>query len=527
MSRVLLVCNRFPKFSESFIVHKFLGLLRLGWDVQVACNHSDEEQWAHFAHKLPRDHYSSHVHVVESFDRLVDQLRPDIVHFEFGHLARGRAGSAALARSRVVASFRGNDMNALGLDDPAYFDELWETVDGVHVLTERLFGRAVARGCKPGLPHVVIPPAVDAEFFVPASRSWGEAGTSERPLRILSVGRLHWMKGYSTSLHAVALLRERGRACEYRIAGAADYGEGMIETLFSIHDHGLQDDVELLGAVSQQEVKEQLDWADVLLHGAVSEGFCNAALEAQAMEVPVVCTDALAGNVLDGTTGLVAALRDPLGLAIRLECLAGDPELRRRLGDEGRRRALAEFRLEDQIAKFSDWYRSLVASEDSGHEARALRIELRRARSRLDELEFERQRLARDIERRESAEAMKDLVEEFVPDEDHVLVVSRGDPTLLEVGRAASHFPQSADGGYLGHHPASSAEAIAQLEELRERDAGFLVFPRTALWWLEHYRGLRDHLERRYLTLALDNESGAVFELRCADSEAVTRRDVA
>jgi hypothetical protein len=245
------------------------------------------------------------------------------------------------------------------------------------------------------------------------------------------------------------------------------------------------------------------------------------------MELPVVCTDALAGNVLDGKTGLVAALRDPVGLADRLERLAGDPELRRRLGKEGRRRAAADFRLEDQIAKFSDWYRALLAAEDNGYEERALRIELRRTSRRLDELEFERQRLARDIERRESAEAMTDLVEEFVPEDDHVLVVSRGDPTLLEIGRAASHFPQSADGGYLGHHPASSAEAIAQLEELRERDAAFLIFPRTALWWLEHYRGLRDHLERCYLTLAFDNESGAVFELRRVESEAVARRDVA
>ena len=40
---------------------------------------------------------------------------------------------------------------------------------------------------------------------------------------------------------------------------------------------------------------------------AVSEGFCNAVLEAQAMKLPVVCTDAdgLPENVQDGTTGLV------------------------------------------------------------------------------------------------------------------------------------------------------------------------------------------------------------------------------
>jgi colanic acid/amylovoran biosynthesis glycosyltransferase len=527
MSRLLLVCNQFPKFSESFIVRKFLGLLSLGWDVHIACNRSDDEQWAHFALILPKTDFDRHVHIVEDFDRLLDHLRPDLVHFEFGHLARGRAHGAALARACVVASLRGNDINALGLDDPAFFEELWETADGLHVLTETLFERAVARGCPPGLPHVAVPPAVDTAFFSPERRTWHQAGIPSRPLRILSVGRLHWMKGYPTSLHAVGLLRERDVECEYRIAGAADYGEGMIETLFSIHAHDLESTVQLLGPVSQQDVKEQLRWADVLLHGAISEGFCNAALEAQAMGVPVVCTEAIAENVLDGKTGLVAPLRDPAGLADRLELIAMDPALRRRLGKAGRARALRDFQLDQQIEGFSSWYRQLLSATHENSEHRAVSIELRQATHRLQELEFERDRLARDIERRESAEAMRELVEEYVPDADGVLVVSRGDASLLEVGRNASHFPQAPDGGYLGHHPASSVEAIAQLEELRVAGASFLVFPRTGLWWLEHYRELRNHLERSYSLLALDQSTGAVFELRRSDRESVAERHVA
>ncbi len=519
MSRVLLVCNQFPKFSESFIVRKFAGLLSLGWDVHVACSRSDDEQWAHFDHVLPRGDYGEHVNVVGDFDALVDDLRPDLVHFEFGHLARGRAGSPAVARSRVVASLRGNDVNALGLDDDAYYKELWECVDGLHVLTARLFERAVARGCHPELPYVVIPPAVDTAFFAAEERESPIAGSRKRPLRILSVGRLHWMKGYATSLHAVAVLGDRGVACEYRIAGAADYGEGMIETLFSIHDHGLRDNVELLGPVSQEDVRGQLAWADVLLHGAISEGFCNAALEAQAMGVPVVGTEAIAENVLDGETGLIAPLRDAAGIADRLECLANDGELRRRLGTAGRKRAETDFRLEVQILRFSNWYRRVLAAAGEDNELRALRIRLRLEQRRLEELMFERERLARDIERRESAAAMKELVEEFVPEDERVLVVSRGDTSLLDIDRPADHFPQTAGGEYLGHHPASSSEAIEQLEELRAAGAAFIVFPRTGLWWLEHYRGLLNHLERSSTCLALDDTAGAVFRLNGPESQ--------
>ena len=252
------------------------------------------------------------------------------------------------------------------------------------------------------------------------------------------------MKGYATSLHAIALLRTRGIECEYRIAGAADYGEGLIEVQFAIHDQGLQDVVELLGPGSQNDVKDHLDWADVLLHGAVSEGFCNAALEAQAMAVPVVCTEALSANVIDGRTGLVAPARDAAGLAERLARLAGDSALRRRLGGAGRERAETQFRPDHQIAKFSDWYRNVLATGPDHSELRTMKIQLRRQKTELEELERERERLARDIERREGAEAMKVLVDEFVPDDDSVLVVSRGDPTLIDIGRTASTLPADA-----------------------------------------------------------------------------------
>lgn len=519
MTRVLLVCNQFPKFSESFIVRKFLGLVARGWDVEVACNRSDDEQWAHFEGILPRSEFGPHVHVVADFEETAAALEPDIVHFEFGHLARGRLGARALGRSRVVASLRGNDINVLGLDEPEYYRELWTGIDALHVLSSRLLVRARQRGCPPSMPHITIPPAVDAPLFDGQGRRHeGIVGTARRPLRILSVGRLHWMKGYPSALHAVALLEARGIHCEYRVAGGHDYGEALFEMLFTIHDQRLENVVSLLGAIPQKAVVAHMRWADVFLHAAISEGFCNAALEAQAMALPVVCTESLAENVVDGRTGLVAPPRDDQGLADRLERLARHPALRRRLGAAGRRRARTSFRLEDQIERFSNWYRDLLASDAEQSATRALRIRLYRERMVLAELEREHERLARDVERRESVQAVKTLVRRVVPRHDAVLMVSRGDPALLDLGRETWHFPQTEDGDWPGHHPASSAEAIAQLEELRSRGARFLVFPRTALWWLEHYRGLRDHLERRY-ERAGDERHGAIYDLREATAK--------
>jgi hypothetical protein len=95
-----------------------------------------------------------------------------------------------------------------------------------------------------------------------------------------------------------------------------------------------------------------------------------------------------------------------------------------------------------------------------------------------------------------------------------VLVVSKGDDELLErIGPQAAHFPQGPGGVYSGYHPASSDEAIAHLEELRDQGACFLLFPRTAFWWLEHYSGLRRHLDRRYRAILRGDRACALYAL--------------
>ncbi len=48
-------------------------------------------------------------------------------------------------------------------------------------------------------------------------------GSAARPLRILSIGRLEWKKGYEYALQAARMLRERGIHFEYRIIGDGEF----------------------------------------------------------------------------------------------------------------------------------------------------------------------------------------------------------------------------------------------------------------------------------------------------------------
>jgi len=112
------------------------------------------------------------------------------------------------------------------------------------------------------------------------------------------------------------------------------------------------------------------------------------------------------------------------------------------------------------------------------------------------------------------AEHLREAVLATVPDGEVVLVVSRGDEALLELdGRRARHFPQSPDGGWAGHHPADSAEAIGHLERLREDGARYLVVPPTYRWWLRHYDVFHAHLESHYRSVHSDERGGDIYLL--------------
>ena len=109
---------------------------------------------------------------------------------------------------------------------------------------------------------------------------------------------------------------------------------------------------------------------------------------------------------------------------------------------------------------------------------------------------------------------IRELVATAIPPDATVLVVSRGDEELLELeGRRTWHFPAAEDGRYAGHYPRDSDEAVKLLEAMRTEGGEFLLFPKTGLWWLDHYAGLREHLETRYSVVLRDEETCLIFAL--------------
>ena len=94
---------------------------------------------------------------------------------------------------------------------------------------------------------------------------------------------------------------------------------------------------------------------------------------------------------------------------------------------------------------------------------------------------------------------VREVVQELVPRDRTVLVISKGDDSLIDLyGRPAWHFPRTADGRYAGYYPKRGLSAIAHLEALRALGADYLLIPEPSFWWLEHYGDFKRHLDDRY-----------------------------
>lgn len=107
--------------------------------------------------------------------------------------------------------------------------------------------------------------------------------------------------------------------------------------------------VDVLEVGNVDEVRPYYAAMDVLVLPSLREGFPNVVLEAAAMSVPAVVTDATGvfDSVVDQETGVIVPVGDVEALAGALRTLSEDPELRARYGAAARHRVETDFAQED------------------------------------------------------------------------------------------------------------------------------------------------------------------------------------
>lgn len=151
------------------------------------------------------------------------------------------------------------------------------------------------------------------------------------------VGRYLHDKGISDLETAWKKLRARVPGSFLVIAGGKDQETVDLKLLLS------DDRVRDLGFVS--DTRSLYQAIDILVLPSHREGFPVVLLEASAMQLPIIATEATGcvDAVVDGETGTLVPVSSPELLASAMERLANDESLRNRMGRNGRERVLTVF----------------------------------------------------------------------------------------------------------------------------------------------------------------------------------------
>ncbi len=180
-------------------------------------------------------------------------------------------------------------------------------------------------------------------------------GIPDHALVVGAVGRLAPQKRIDTLVRAIAMIRGHRDDVWALVVGDGAELPGLRELC---RDLGVTDRVVFAG---RQPCQDALALTDILAQPSAYEGFSLMPLEAMQAGLPIVCTDVggVAESVVDGVTGLVVPVGDPIALARTLLDLCADPGRRLAMGQAARERA-ALFGPEAMLTPMLQIYRTVA-----------------------------------------------------------------------------------------------------------------------------------------------------------------------
>lgn len=188
----------------------------------------------------------------------------------------------------------------------------------------------------------------------------------ERATVVGLTGQISEVKGIWEFVEAAALVTSDGAEACFAVLGDDLKGGGALRRAMEerVAAHDLSSRFRFLGF--RPDAPSLIPAFDIVAVPSHIEPLGNATLEAMAAGRPVVGSrvGGIPEMVVEGDTGLLVPSRDAGALSGALRRLIADPDLRRRMGEAGRRRAISAFSLEGHAAVVQGIYDRVVPGRE-------------------------------------------------------------------------------------------------------------------------------------------------------------------
>jgi len=209
---------------------------------------------------------------------------------------------------------------------------------------------------KLGIPKdkiVYVPNCVDTNLFKPQAR--------KEDNMLLFVGRISKGKGLHILIKSLRYVREPVRLI---IIGPTDWDTVYYQNILNLierENRKGKHEIKYLGALEPSELIEWYQKASIFILPSFGEGFPVTVLEALACETPVIATPVggIPEIVENNVTGLLIQQNSPIELAKAIQYLLTNPDMRLKMGYEGRKRVMQQYSLNVTVKKLCNIYRQL------------------------------------------------------------------------------------------------------------------------------------------------------------------------
>jgi len=152
---------------------------------------------------------------------------------------------------------------------------------------------------------------------------------------LLAVSDIYVQKNYHTLVHALAIVRKRCPDLRLKFAGRRIDEEYFKEVTESIQFCGLENEVEYLGPLSRESLRQHYRKCAVFVFPSTVETFGHPLVEAMASGAPIACSNQTAMPEILGDAGLYFDPLNPSDMADAIVRIIMEPGLAETLSERG------------------------------------------------------------------------------------------------------------------------------------------------------------------------------------------------